>query len=115
MMEAIHTSPLSFVPGVVPGYQSQNVMVGKELDMRDDEYYGWPPVVPETEDPEEVLRRLVHEFGHPINAIKGYTTLILERGFDAQEAAEAIFKIVTNMEVVQNAIFDYLRARGGLE
>ncbi len=83
--------------------------------MRDDEHYGWPPVVPAIEDPEKVLSKLVHEFKHPINAIKGYTTLILEHGFDGQEAAEAIFKIVTNMEVVQNATFDYLRVRGVLE
>ncbi len=83
--------------------------------MKDNEHYGWPPVTPETEDPEQVLAQLVHEFRHPINAIKGYTTLVLEHKFDGQEAAKAILKMVTHMEVAQNSVFDYLRARGVLE
>ena len=75
------------------------------------EQYSWPPAILGTDDPEEILSQLVHEFKHPINAIKGYIHLILQ-GMPSREAAEEILKIATNMEIVQNAVFDYLRARG---
>jgi signal transduction histidine kinase len=82
--------------------------------MRKDEHYGWPPVIPVTERPKECLSRFAHEFKHPITAIKGYATLILEGNIHIHEAAEEIYRIAANMETVQNAVLDYLQARDRL-
>ena len=79
--------------------------------MKDDEYL----VIPTTESPEQVLIQLVHEFRAPINAIKGHATLILREKVYIQEGAREIHRIAENMEKVQNAVFDYLRAQGTLE
>jgi signal transduction histidine kinase len=82
--------------------------------MGKEKHYGWPPVIPVTERPEECLSQFVQELKHPITAIKGYATLILEDNVHVQEAAEEIYRIATNMETVQNAVFDYLQARDRL-
>ncbi len=80
------------------------------------------PVIPETEDPETALKRLVHEFKHPITAIKGHAILILQAEIDDQEKAvrireiaEGIYSIAKNMETIQDAVFDYLRKRGAIQ
>jgi signal transduction histidine kinase len=83
--------------------------------MKDDQHFGWPPVIPSEVDPEEALSRYVHEFKHPITSIKGYANLVLMGAMDGQEAAERIHNIATRMEIVQSAVFDYLRARGTLD
>lgn len=81
--------------------------------MDDLDTYRWPPVINPTEDPEKVLSRFVHEFKHPINSIQGWATLILkDYTADIREIAETIYKTTENMQVVQDAILDYLRARG---
>ena len=80
-----------------------------------DEQHNGPLVISAAQSPEQVLTGLVHEFRHPINAIKGYANLVLKEGFDSQQAAEHILKVATNMEIVQDAVFDYLRARRTLE
>ncbi len=80
------------------------------------------PVIPETEDPERALKRLVHEFKHPITAIKGHAILILQAEIDDQEKAgkireiaEGIYSIAENMETIQDAVFDYLRRRDAMK
>jgi signal transduction histidine kinase len=83
--------------------------------MSDDKSYPWPPVIPPTENPEEILSRASHELKHPIAAIKGFADLILNKQLDSQEAAEHIFKTASHVEELLNAIFDYLRARRALE
>ncbi len=79
--------------------------------MRDCEHL----VIPLTESPKQVLSRLVHEFRAPITAINGYATLILKDTIDSREAAKEIQRITENMQEVQNAVFDYLRAQSTLE
>ncbi len=79
--------------------------------MNEDEHYSWPPIIPITEDPEEVLSQATHELRHPITAIKGYAELMLNGMVDNQEAAEQILKLASNTEVVLNAVLDYLRER----
>lgn len=75
----------------------------------------FPPVIPRSDSPEEVLSRLANELEHPINAIKGWADLILRGTTDHQEAAEKIYSIAENMEILQSAVIEYLRARGTLE
>jgi signal transduction histidine kinase len=79
--------------------------------MSDNESYSWPPVIPITENPEEILSRASHELKHPVMTIKGFADLILNEQFDTREAAERIFKAASQAEELLNAIFDYLRAR----
>ena len=83
--------------------------------MSDNENYSWPPVIPVTESPEEILSRASHELRHPITAIKGYADLILKEQVNSQEAAEHIFNLASNMEELLKAIFDYLRVRHTLD
>jgi signal transduction histidine kinase len=68
-----------------------------------------------SEDPEEILSQITNEFKHPITAIKGYADLILRGEIGSREAAERIYDIAEKMEMLQNIVFNYLRARGAQE
>jgi hypothetical protein len=106
--------PLASGSGLCPALTTldrSKVPVRKKKTMSDDENYTWPPVIPVTESPEEVLSRASHELRHPITAVKGYADLILKEQIDRQEAAECISNLASNMEDVLKAIFDYLQAR----
>ena len=74
----------------------------------------WPPFINATEDPEETLSRLVHEYKHPIAAIQGWVTLILKGKTDPQEAARTIHRWTEHMQFCQDAALAYLQARGKL-
>ena len=75
------------------------------------EYWSWPPIIPESQDPEEVLSGFALEYKHPINAIKGYAKLIADGDMDSQEAAGRIKHLAEQMEVLRNAVFEYLQSR----
>jgi signal transduction histidine kinase len=75
----------------------------------------FPPVIPESEDPETVLSQFACEFKSPIHAIKGWATLILSGDMDNREAAKTIYDLAEHMRILQNMIVEYLRARGTLE
>jgi hypothetical protein len=75
----------------------------------------FPTIIPESEDPETVLSQFAFELGHPIGAIEGWANLILSGRMDNCEAAKTICDLAEHMRILQNMVFEYLRARGTLE
>jgi signal transduction histidine kinase len=82
--------------------------------MTDDlDTYRWPPIIDPTENPEEVLSRTVHEYKHSIYSIQGWARLLLKYPeADSRETAEIIYKMTERMQVVQDAVLDYLQFEG---
>jgi signal transduction histidine kinase len=82
-----------------------------EVGDMSDEYENWPPVIPESQEPEEILSRFANELRHPINSIKGYARLIAGGKMDSQEAAGRVKLNAEQMDVLRNAVLDYLERR----
>ncbi|MFN2270093.1 MAG: hypothetical protein ACK2US_04595 [Anaerolineae bacterium] len=76
-----------------------------------DESPDWPLLLEESRNPEEVLNIVLHEYKRDIDQIRGYAQLILAGSIDSHKATERIKYAAEQMNVLRDAIMDYLQRR----